>query len=75
MPNSGVEPPSGSPRDPLYENKMNNDEPKYPAFDEAEMRLQKFLRTVEWPANVTWISAGDVAPWGSDQDNYLIRSS
>jgi hypothetical protein len=40
---------------------MNNEKPNYPAFDEAEMRVQEFLKSAEWPANVMWVSTDDVA--------------
>ncbi len=40
---------------------MNKADANYPAFEEAELRFREFLKSAEWPGDLIWIGAHDVA--------------
>lgn len=48
----------------LCDKEINIEETKYPPFDEAEVQLQEFLTSAEWPEKVTWVSTDDIAVLG-----------
>ncbi|WP_012646087.1 hypothetical protein [Geotalea daltonii] len=46
------------------EEMTKKEEQNLPAFEDAEAQFQEFLKTVEWPGELIWICADDVAVSG-----------